>query len=39
MLFYFHPIRFKKVKNGLLIDVSNAITDSNTELYLPKYPL
>ena len=29
-LFMFHPIRLKSTQKGLLIDITNAISDSNT---------
>ena len=38
-LFMFHPIRLKSTQKGLLIDITNAISDSNTQLFLPLYPL
>ena len=36
---YYHVIRFKNTQKGLLVDISNAVSDSNTEDQTPKYPL
>ena len=33
-----HRILFKSVSNGLLIDISNAISDHNTDELTPSYP-